>query len=76
MFKDYPDILRPGDIWIDGITQDPTTGDYYLCKTSKDYYPTTGNKYLDLFLMELHSKVQWMEFLQIANIYEMLSPQH
>ena len=82
--KDYPDILRPSNIWMVGITQDSTTGDYYLCKTSRGYCRTTDNKYLDLFLMESQnnrnkgndSYVQWIDFSQVTNMQEMPSPQH
>ena len=73
MFKRYPGIH---DNWIGGITQDPSTGHYYLCKTSKDYYQPTGNKHLDIFLVELHNKIQWIKFSQLANMHEMPSLQH
>src|SRR5438128_257147 len=69
--------MTSSDIWIHGITQDSSTGDYYLCKATKQLHCSTGNYFLDLFLIELQNDtIQWIEFSQLTNMQEMPSLQH
>src|SRR6185312_5061100 len=53
--KEYPDILTPDNIWIIGITQEPSTREYYLIF----YYDV--HALLDRFIRN-YKRVKYMQY--------------
>ena len=60
--KEYPDILTPDNIWIVGITQEPSTREYYLVF----YYDV--HSLLDRFIQQHNENVKHMRY---SDFYEL-----
>ena len=62
--KEYPEILTPENIWVIGITQQPSTWEYYLVF----YYDV--HSLLDRFIQnnEMVMYLQYSDFDQIKEI--------
>src|SRR5438128_3690509 len=63
--KDYPEISTPDNIWIIGITQQPSTRDYYLVF----YYDIIAilNRLMRIMVM---SRGYIFQFMQYDDFYE------
>ena len=68
--------MVPSNSWTAAITHKPSTGDYYLCMTSTSLNSSTGNNFLDLYLMESDNYSRRIEYSQLTNIQEMPLLQH
>ena len=61
MIQEYPKILTPENIWIIGITREPSTREYYLVF----YYDV--HAILDRFI-QLNERVEYMQY---SDFYEL-----
>ena len=66
LIKEYPDILTPENIWIIGITQDPSTREYYLI-----FYQDV-HSLLDRFIRN-NKRVEYMQYSDFEEIKEIRS---
>ena len=64
MTEEYPEILTPDNVWIIGITQEPSTREYYLML----YYDI--HAILDRFIQldELVRYMQYSDFYELKEI--------
>src|SRR6185437_4832357 len=58
--KEYPEILTPDNIWIIGITQEPSTREYYLVF----YYDV--HALLDTFIQNSN----FVKYMKYSDFYE------
>ena len=61
--KEYPEILTPDNIWIVGITQEPSTREYYLVF----YYDVFA--ILDRFIQN-NERVKYMQYSDFCELKE------
>ena len=59
--KEYPEILTSDNIWIIGITQEPSTREYYLV-----FYHEI-RQILDRFIQNN----EWVEYMQYSDFYKL-----
>ena len=63
LIKEYPEILTPENIWIIGVTQEPSTREYYLVFYHNIY------SLLDRFI-RLNDDVKYMQYNDFYELKE------